>query len=122
VQRLAKVVLDLLAEGVGQPGEPALHRQPHGQVLPLHRRVPVSLWPRWTAWRRRRLISRIVTVAADTMLGRAEGQGPMSALEREDLRHAFYASIHAGRRHAEALLDRPERTINLFLSQRSGGD
>ena len=82
----------------------------------------MSLRHRWTAWRRRRLISRIVTVAADTMLERAEREGPISALERDDLRHAFYAWIHADRRHAEALLDRPERTINLFLSQRSGGD
>ena len=77
----------------------------------------MGLLAQWRAWRRRRLVERCLKSALQEMTRHAESRWMMTAEERKDLRLEFLAWV-TSRDRALAFIDRPERMIHLFLSQR----
>jgi hypothetical protein len=77
----------------------------------------MGLYERWRTWRRRRLAERCLKLALEEMTRLAERRWALTVEERKALRLEFIAWA-TSRERALAFIDRPERMIHLFLSQR----
>jgi len=77
----------------------------------------MRLWQVWKAWHQRRAVERCLKFALEAMTEQAESRWVMTSEERKSLRLEFIAWV-TSRENARAFLQRPERMVHLFLSQR----
>lgn len=79
-----------------------------------------ALWRQFQEWRTNRMVTKFIVKAAVFMLEEASRRlhGPLSREEVHEMLTSFNDWLCADIARIDALVDRPTRTVHLFLSER----